>query len=141
MRAESIEEALQNWALWRGAGAWMSVRSSGNVDPERVDTQQPSDQQPHYREVTMPVLVGLAIDVDNIVNTLRRELQAVLRAEYLSISPAGEPISLLTQEQKAVWLACSVATYERRLKEGRQAVGDVLDDRAGRIARIGASGS
>lgn len=125
MIKSEVEQAIQNWALWRGSGGWFYVRCSADVSMDRPAVRV--DTTPHTRETTVPVLGGLASDVDDIIATMRVEWAQALRAYYLAVAPDGERISLLTMEQTSARLACSLATYKRRLEEGRQGVGDGLD--------------
>lgn len=133
MQKADIEAALSNWALWRvGDGAWAQIRSAQDLDMDRPDVRV--DRTPAPREARIPVLSGLATDVDNIINAMQIEWAQALRAYYLGVAPDGSRITIETMENAAKrWLACSVDTYQRRLAAGRQAVGDALDARNRRL--------
>lgn len=134
MLQDDLERELNNWALWLAAGGWGYTRGSLGL----VTNYSPVPTR--YREATIPVLAGAASDVDGIVTRLTAELRAVLYAKYLRADPAGRrlpPSLTVVQMARAIGVSCR--TFERRLADARQRVGDELTAMRQRSCAIGAN--
>ena len=115
---EDLERRLENWALWY----W-----GGGVGSRGVASIYGFGARPRrYGDTPVPVINGEAIDTDNAVHRLNVDLQAVLRARYLRVAPAGYTMRTLSEIQVAAALYVSYATYLRRQRVAKAALVDQL---------------
>lgn len=76
--------------------------------------------QDGYRESSVPLMIGEAMETFDALQRLPDELGLPLWAHYLRIGPQGEKLRDLNQAEIArKYFNCGHATYERWLKEGR----------------------
>lgn len=97
------QRMMLNWARWR-SGVLIGLPISGAYDLEAPGLRE---------EVSMPLLNGEAMDVDEAVKQLHHELHAVLCEYWLRNGSAT---------QKARKCRCAVGTFYRRLEHAHSRI-------------------
>lgn len=120
---EDYERRMQNWRRWRLGGGDTSTGASPSVY-EIMASGIYNRHEPGYRESTIPLLVGEAMDTERAVRSLDRALRAAVETMYLARG---------SLKAKARCCGCRVDAFKQMLEIAHGLIlSNVQDQRAQR---------
>jgi hypothetical protein len=123
---EDLERRLLNWARWKLAGGELS-RSLIERASSDAGVFGNGDRGSGYRETTMPILSGEALETDTAVNAVESAQRDTIRGWYLGILPDYSRMAIpWTQADLARRMGYALRTFERMLTDARRAVAEAL---------------